>query len=67
MLWPDHAALVVKTAPGAGTVEIKHIFARAFVLLEAKEYPKLRDYYQKIASSDQEQLVLASGGTAAGN
>lgn len=67
MLWPDHAALVVKTAPGAGTVEIKHIFARAFVLLEAAEYPKLRDYYQKIASSDQEQLVLASGGTAAGN
>jgi len=59
--WPDHAALVVKTAPGTGTFEIKHIFARAFVLLGAKEYPALRDYYQKIATSDQQQLVLAAG------
>jgi len=59
--WPDHGALVVKTAPGAGTFDIKHIFARAFVLLDAKEYPALRDYYQKIATSDQQQLVLAQG------
>jgi hypothetical protein len=61
--WPDHAALVVKTAPGAGTFDIKHVFARAFVLLDAKEYPALRDYYQKVATSDQQQLVL----TVAGN
>ncbi len=65
--WPDHAALVVKIAPGPGTIEIKHIFARAFVLLDPKEYPALRDYYQKIAVSDQQQLVLTSTGSAAGN
>jgi hypothetical protein len=65
--WPDHAALVVKTAPGSGTIDIKHIFARAFVLLDPKEYPALRDYYQKVAANDQQQLVLASGGAAAGN
>jgi len=59
--WPDHAALVVKTAPAAGTIDIKHIFARAFVLLDAKEYPALREYYQKIATSDQQQLVLVAG------
>ncbi len=56
--WPDHAALVVKTAPAAGSIDIKHIFARAFVLLDAKEYPALREYYQKIATNDQQQLVL---------
>ncbi len=63
--WPDHAALVVKTAPAAGTIEIKRIFARTFVLLDPKEYPALRDYYQKVAANDQQQLVLtAAAGTA---
>ncbi len=47
--WPDHAVLVVKSQLGPGTIDIKHIFARAFVLLDPKEYPALRDYYQKIA------------------
>jgi hypothetical protein len=65
--WPDHAALVIKTAPGPGMIDIKHIFARAFVLLDPKEYPALRDYYQKIAATDQQQVVLAPGGAAAGN
>ncbi len=64
--WPDHAVLVVKTQPGAGTIDIKHIFARAFVVLDAKEYPALRDYYQKVAATDQQQVVLTQGG-AAGN
>jgi len=65
--WPDHAALVVKTASGAGTIDIKHVFARAFVLLDAKEYPALRDYYKKIATGDQQQLVLAPAAGMAGN
>jgi hypothetical protein len=56
--WEGHAQLVVKTTPGAGTIEIKHIFARAFILLDPKEYPALRDYYQKLAANDQQQLVL---------
>jgi hypothetical protein len=64
--WPEHATLVVKTTPGTGSIEIKHIFARGFVLLEAKEYPALRDYYQKIAASDQQQLVLVKAPGAAG-
>lgn len=65
--WPDHAALVVKTQPGTGTIELKHIFARAFVLLDAKEYPALHDYYQKVAATDQQQLVLAPGAATGGN
>lgn len=65
--WPDHAVLVVKTQPGAGTIDIKHIFARAFLVVDAKEYPALRDYYQKVAATDQQQVVLTQGGAAAGN
>jgi transglutaminase-like putative cysteine protease len=65
--WPSHAALVIKSTPSTGTIDIKHIFARAFVLLDAKEYPALRDFYQKIAAIEQQQLVLAPGATPAGN
>jgi hypothetical protein len=65
--WPEHATLVVKTAPGAGVIDIRHTFQRAFVLLEAKEYPALREYYQKIAASDQQQLVLVKAPGAAAN
>ena len=65
--WPDHAALVIKTQTGPGTIDIKHIYARAFVLLEPKEYPALRDYYQKIATSDAQQVVLAPAPGTAGN
>jgi hypothetical protein len=66
--WAGHAALVVKMEQSPGTINIKHIFARAFVLLEPKDYPSLRDYYQKIAVNDQQHIVLAPGtGAAAGN
>ncbi len=65
--WPEHAVLVVKTQLGAGTIDIKHILAWGYVLLEPKEYPALREYYQRIAANDQQQLVLAPGAGAAGN
>lgn len=57
--WLEHAALVVKTQPGVGVIDIKHIFARASVLLDAKEYPALRECYQKIAVTNQQQVVLS--------
>ncbi len=65
--WPDHAVLVVKTQTGPGTIDIKHIFARGFVLLDPKEYPALRDYYEKLATNDQQQLVLTPGNVGSGN
>jgi transglutaminase-like putative cysteine protease len=65
--WPDHAALVVKVAaPTPGTIDVKHIFARAFVVMDPKEYSSLREYYQKLATTDQQQIVLAPAG-ATGN
>ncbi len=57
--WPEHAALVVKTTSAPGVIDVKHIFARAFILPDSKEYPALHDYYQKLATNDQQQLVLA--------
>jgi hypothetical protein len=67
LAWPDHAALVIKTASGPSAIDIKHIFARAFVVLGPQEYAALRDYYKKIATADQQQVVLiGSGATVAG-
>jgi hypothetical protein len=65
--WAGRAQLVVKTASGEGTIEIKHVFARGFVLLDAKEYPALRSYYQTMATADQQQLVLVQNSGATGN
>jgi len=48
-------------------LEVKHIFARAFVLLDPKEYPALRDYYQKLAANDRQQLVLDLASDSAKN
>lgn len=65
--WAGHAALVTKTTTAPGVIDIKHIYARAFVLLDAKEYPALRDYYQKLATNDQQQLILSPTTVSAGN
>ena len=65
--WPEHAALVVKTQTAPGVIDIKHIFARASVLLDAKEYSALRDYYQKVAVTNQQQIVLSAAAGAGGN
>jgi hypothetical protein len=56
--WPDHAALVVKTAVAGSTADIKHVYARAFVLLNPQEYGALREYYQKLAENDRQQVVV---------
>lgn len=66
LAWPGRAALVTKTQPGPDTIDIKHIFARAFVVVDPKAYPALRGYYQKLATTDEQQVVLAPS-TASGN
>jgi len=58
--WMERAQMVVKTQPGAGTLDVRHTFARGFVMVDAKDYGALRDYYQKIATNDQQQVVLAA-------
>jgi transglutaminase-like putative cysteine protease len=65
--WPDHATLIVKTGSASGVIEIRHTFARFFVLLDPKDYPALRDYYQKISTNDQQQLVLVQAAGAGAN
>lgn len=59
--WPEHGALVIKTQPVAGGIDVKRIFARVFVLLQPQEYAALREFYGKVAAADQQQVVFTAG------
>lgn len=56
--WPSHALLVTKSATQPGEITIAQTLSVAFTFLKADEYQDLRDFYQKVAAADQEQLVL---------
>ena len=65
--WPGHAAFKVKSVENKSDVTVQRTFVRAFALLEPKDYSALRDFYQKVATADQQQLVLKVGPAAGGN
>ncbi len=56
--WPQHAILTVKSVSSPGQIIIAHSLASAFTLAKPEEYQDLRGFYQKVAASDQAQLVL---------
>ena len=58
--WTGHAAFILKSVAANNDVTVGRTFVRAFALLAPKEYPALRDFYQKVATADQQQLVLTS-------
>ncbi len=65
--WEGHAVLLNKTKIEAGQVTIARTLARAFTFAKPEEYQSLRDFYQKVAAADQQQLVLTTVSTGKGN
>jgi hypothetical protein len=65
--WPGYGAFELASSVDKGQVTVTRSFVRAFAVLEAKQYPALRDFYQKVASADQQQLVLTVGPAASGS
>lgn len=64
--WQGHAHFLAKSISGPGQITVKRSFARAFTIAKPEEYQDLRGFYQKIAASDQGQMVLnAASSTAA--
>jgi hypothetical protein len=59
--------LVAKTKVETGQITIARRMARAFTFAKPDEYQNLRDFYQKVAASDQQQLVLTAANAAKGN
>ncbi len=63
--WPNHALLKIATDAQSGAVLVDRTMAYNFTLLEPKEYADLHDFYQKVATADQQQLVLTRSTAAA--
>jgi transglutaminase-like putative cysteine protease len=59
--WPNHALYVVKTKSMPGEIIIARSVAHGFTTANPEEYQDLRGFYQKVATGDQQQLVLHAG------
>jgi hypothetical protein len=64
--WPDHAVLKSASETKGSTVRVDRIIAYNFTIIPPKDYPGLHDFYQKVATADQQQLVLTRTPTTAG-
>ena len=65
--WADHAMLQIKANPATNGLEVVRTLAYNYTLLDPKEYGSLHDFYQKVATADQQQLVLTRASVAKGN
>jgi len=63
--WPDHALLKIASANGPSGLDVTRKLAYNFTLLNASDYSGLHDFYQKVATADQQQLVLTRAAVAA--
>ncbi len=63
--WPSHAALIAKSVAQPGQITIRQTLLIGFTLAKPDEYQDLRAFYQKVAGTDQEQLVLTLPSAAA--
>lgn len=65
--WPDHALLKIGSQSTTEKVRVVRTLAYNYTLLDPKDYPDLHDFYQKVATADQQQLVLTRTQVAKGN
>lgn len=65
--WPDHAVFKVIAKVNGSDVTVARTVAFNFAILPAKDYGDLHDFYQKVATADQQQLVLTHSQVARGN
>jgi hypothetical protein len=65
--WPNHAVFRDSSKVNGSDITIVRTVAYNYSLLDSKEYGDLRDFYQKVATADQQQLVLTRSQSAKGN
>jgi hypothetical protein len=65
--WEGKAVMVIKSKTDPGEVTITRTLARSFTLASTEDYQNLRDFYQKVATADQQQLVLTASTVGKGN
>ena len=62
--WENHAKFLAMTKVAPGQVTVARQLARLFTFAKPEEYRDLRNFYQKVASNDQSQLVLTKTASA---
>jgi hypothetical protein len=60
----DMAIYATKSTPGTNEVTIADQMLRGFAVVKPEEYANLREFYQKIAAADQQQLVFTAASIA---
>lgn len=65
--WHGHAVYVVKTKPSPGQLVVARELLRGFDMAKPEEYQDLRGFYQKVATADQQQIVLTRPPAPQGN
>jgi hypothetical protein len=65
--WQGHAAFQLKAAVGKSEITVNRTLVRGFALLAPTDYTALRDFYQKVATADQQPLVLKVATATGGN
>jgi hypothetical protein len=56
--WLENTAYQLRSKVDAGTITTARILARGFTMLDAKDYGALRNFYEQVAVSDRQQIVL---------
>lgn len=62
--WTGYAVFQIKLTPTGNDLTVTRTLARAFTLLQPDEYSAMRDFYQKVNTADQQQIVLTNAATA---
>jgi uncharacterized protein DUF3857/transglutaminase superfamily protein len=65
--WPDHAVLKIAAKTQGSDVIVGRLLVYNYTILAPKDYPSLHDFYQKVATADQQQVVLTRTPVAKGN
>jgi hypothetical protein len=65
--WPGFALLRISSQTEGGVLNVQRAFARNFTLLRPDSYSALHDFYSKMASADEQQIVLARPTASKGN
>jgi hypothetical protein len=66
LAWTGRAQMKAKAGLVNGQVEAVRALGYNFTLVDPKDYGELRDFYQKVATADQQPLVLTRAAKAGG-
>jgi hypothetical protein len=65
--WPDHAVFQIAAKSKDDTVSVGRMLVYNYTILAPNDYPGLHDFYQKVATADQQQIVLTRAPVVKGN